>query len=67
MYRIKIIRPNDDQPLFLGHPVNRRDIFWHDPKYAKPFLTRDEAEGAKRHLKETRGRSLQIHIERIEA
>lgn len=42
MYRIKQIRPDAD-PLYLGHPVNRLPVWWHDPKYAKPFLTRQEA------------------------
>lgn len=65
MYRIKQIRPDAD-PLYLGHPVNRLPVWWHDPKYAKSFLTRQEAETEKRRLRETKGRNIQLHIEKIE-
>ena len=64
MYRIKKIRP-DAEPLYLGHPVNRRPVWWLDPKYAKPFLTRQDAEAEKRRLRETMGRQAQLYIEAI--
>ena len=65
MYRIKIVRPDDNQVLYLGHYVNRKPVYWHDPKYAKPFLTRQDAEAEKQRIKETKGRKVQIHIEPI--
>ena len=65
MYYIKLIRPNDSTPLYLGHPVNRQNLWWHEPKYAKPF-TRQAAEAMKRKLKEGKERNSQIHIVPIE-
>ena len=64
MYRIKQVRPGK-KPLYLGHPINGKNIWWEDPKYAKPFLTRQEGEAMKRILKNTKDRTAQLHVEPI--
>lgn len=65
MYYIKLIRQKDNTPLYLGHTINKQNIWWHNPEYAKPF-TRSEAIAMKRRLESGKERNSQIHIEHID-